>query len=253
MNPRAQRFSECCGWMRCLARLIAVASVVVLAMIIVARTTPAWSATTCSTPLAAPNTYVPNASDCGEELLEEDEERLEEELEVREDAEEERAITTERAARAATDAAEEATEEAQEQAGQEQAGQEGAAPHVPYTQAALKLRVSVLTRRGHPPLHPGETRILVTTSVPAQVKLVLQAHGGPVKLFRWRSTKGRKYALRVPWTCHTQAGRYTFTVTASRENDSQPSIGDMIVRRRAFTVGALTTCSKNQTPEERGR
>jgi hypothetical protein len=228
--------------MRCLARLIAVASVVVLAMIIVARTTPAWSATTCPTPLVAPNTYMPNTGYCGEELLEEDEERLEEELEVQEDAEEERAIATERAARAAADAAEETTEEAQEQA-----GQEGPAAHLPYRKSAFKLRVSVLTRRGHPPLHPGETRILVTTSVPAQVKLVLQAHRGPVRLFRWKSTQGRKYALRVPWTCHTQAGRYTFTVTADRENDRQPSIGDMIVRRRTFTIYTHTTCSKNQT------
>lgn len=245
MNLRAQRFSECRGWRRCLARLIAVASVVVLAMMIMARTTPAWSATTCPTTLAAPNTYLPNTSDCSEELLEEDEERVEEELEVREDEEEERAITTERAARAATDAAEEAAEEAQEQT-----GQEGAAPHVPYTKTALKLRISVLTRRGHPPLHLGETRILVTTSIPAQVKLVLQAHGGPVKLFRWKSAKGSTYALRVPWTCHTQAGRYTFTVTADRENDSQPSIGNTIVRRRTFAIDAHTTCSKNQT---RGR
>ena len=228
-------------------RLIGLAGVVVLAMIIMARTTPAWSTPPCQATPASPNTYLPSTSDCSEELLEEDEERVEEELEVREDAEEERAITIERAARAAADAAEEATEEAQEQA-----GQEAAAPQAPYTKAALKLRVSVLTRRGHPPLHLGETRILVTTSVPAQVKLVLLAHGGPVKLFGWKSTKGRKHTLRVPWTCHTQAGRYTFTVTADKENDSQPSIGDMIVRRRTFTIDAHTTCS-NQTPEERVR
>jgi hypothetical protein len=188
-----------------------------------------------------------NASGCSGEHLEEDEERVEEELEVREDEEEERAITAERAAKAATDAAEEATEEAQEQAGQEEA-----ASHVPYTQAALKLRTSVLTRRDHSPKHPAETRILVTTSVPAQVKLVLLSHGHPVKLFRWKSTQGRKYTLRVPWTCHTQAGKYTFTVTADRENGSKPSIGDMIVRHRTFTIDAHATCS-NQTPEERVR
>lgn len=246
MNPRAQRFSKCCGWTRCLARLIAIASVVVLAMTITARTTPAWSATTCPTTPAALNTSLPNTSDCSEERVEEDEERVEEELEVREDAEEERAIVTERAARAAADAAEEATEEAQERA-----GREGAASHTPYTKAALKLRISVLTRRGHPPLPAGETRILVTTSVPAQVKLVLQAHGRPVKLFRWKSSKGSTYDLLVPWTCHTQAGRYMFTVTADRENASQPSAGDMIIRRRTFTINAHAKCSK-QIPEERG-
>ena len=229
------------------SRSIAIASVVVLAVTIMARTTPAWPATTCPTTPTAPNTSLPNPSDCSEEHLEEDEERIEEELEVREDEEEERAITTERAARAAADAAEEATEEAQGQTGQEEA-----ASHVPYTQAALKLRISILTRRDHSPKHPGETRILVTTSVPAQVKLVLLAHGDPVRLVRWKSTQGRKYTLRVPWTCHTQAGRYTFTVTADRENDSKPNIGDMIIRHRTFTIGAHATCS-NQTPEERVR
>ena len=244
MNTRAQRFNECLRWAGSLVRLIAVAGVVVLAMTIMARTTPAWSATTCPTTPAAPNTSLPNTGDCSEERLEEDEERVEEELEVQEDEEEERAIITERAARAAADTAEEATEEAQEQA-----GQEGAAPHALYTKAALKLRISVLTRRGHPPLPAGETRILVTTSVPAQVKFVLQAHGRPVKLFRWKSTKGSTYALLVPWTCHTQAGRYTFTVTADRENDGQPSIGDMIVRRRTFTIDTHTICSKTRAPE----
>jgi hypothetical protein len=228
------------------SRLIAV-SVVALAMMIMARATPAWSATTCPTTPGAQNTYMTNASGCSGERIEEDEERIEEELEVREDEEEERAITAERAAKAATDAAEEATEEAQEQAGQEEA-----ASHVPSTHAALKLRVSVLTRREHSPKHLGETRISVTTSVPAQVKLVLLAHGDPVRLFRWKSTQGRKYTLSVPWTCHTQAGKYTFTVTADRENDGKPSMGDTIVRHRTFTIDAHATCS-NQTPEERAR
>jgi hypothetical protein len=223
-------------------RLIAVASVVVLALIVMARTTPAWSATTCPATLVAPSTHLPSAGDCGEEHLEEDEERIEEELEVREDEEEERAIAAERAARAATDAEEEAAEEAQEHT-----GREAATLHVPNTKPSLGLRVKVLTRHGHSLISPGETRISVTTSVPAQVKLLLQAPGGPAKLFRGETTEGRKYVLRVPWTCHTRTRRYTFTVTAYREGDSQ--IGAGTVRRRAFTTDAHVMSGGRRCPE----
>jgi hypothetical protein len=220
-----------------------------------ARTTPAWSAATCPTKLAAPNTYSLSTSVCGEERLEEDEERLEEdeerleeELEVREDEEEERAIATERAARAATDAAEEATEEAQEQA-----GQQVTTSHSPDAKATLKLRVSVLRRRGHSLLRPGETRISVATSIPAQVRIVLQAHGGPVKLFKEESTEGRKYVLRVPWACHTQTQRYTLTITAYGKDASQIGARDVTRRRKTFTIDTPTICSKNQTPEKAGQ
>jgi hypothetical protein len=221
--------------------LTAVAGVVVLAMLIVARTTLAWSATTCPTKLMSPNTSPLSTSNCGEEHLEEDEERVEEELEEREDEEEERAIAAERAARTATDATEEAAEEAQEQTGPEKTTSVPAS-----AQATLKLRVRVLTLRDHSPLHPDETRISVATSVPSHIRVALQAHGGPVKLFRGESIKGRKYVLPVPWTCHTRARRYTFTVTAHRESGSQISGDDVTMRRRAFTIDTHTICSKNR-------
>ena len=184
----------------------------------------------------ASNIYLPSTNDCGEE-------RLEEELGAREDEEEERALAAERAARATADATEEATEEAQEQAAAERI-----TSPLPYAKTALKLRVRVLTRHGRSLLHPGETRISVATSVPAQVKLALRAHGGPVKLFMGESAKERKYVLRVPWTCRTRTRGYTFAVTVYREGDNQIGPGDTIVRRRAFTIDTHTMCGKNQTP-----
>lgn len=227
--------------------LIAVAGVVVLATMIMARTTPAWSATICPTKLISPNTSPPSTSNCGEERLEEDEELVEEELEEREDEEEERAIAAERAARAVTDATEEAAEEAQEQTGPEKTTSLPAS-----AKAILKLRVRVLTLRDHSLLHPDETRISVATSVPAHIRVALQARGGPVKLFRGDSIQGRKYVLPVPWTCHTRARRYTFTVTAHMENDSQVGDDDATMRRRAFTIDTHAICSKNRSPRDSG-
>jgi hypothetical protein len=220
--------------------LMAVAGVVVLAMMIMARTTPAWSATTCFTKLMSPNTFPSSTGNCGEERLEEDEERVEEELEEREDEEEERAIAAERAARVATDATEEAAEEAQERTGSEKTTSLPAS-----AKAILKLRVRVLTLRDHSLLHPDETRISVATSVPSHIRVALQAHGGPVKLFRGESIKGRKYVLPVPWTCHTPARRYTFTVTAHMGNDSQIGDDDVTTRRRAFTIDTHAICSNH--------
>jgi hypothetical protein len=222
-----------------LRRSTAVASVVVaLGMVPVARATPAWSTTTCSAKLVAPSAYLPSTSNCGEERVEEEEEHFEEELEVREDEEEEREISAERAAGAATDAAEEATEEAQEQAGQERT-----TSNPRYPKATLKLRVRVLTRRGHSLPYPDET-ISVATGIPAQVKVVLRDRDGPVKLFGGESTKGRKYVLHVPWGCHTRSRGHTFTVTAYRESENQVGAGDVSVRRGSFTIDT-PICSKS--------
>lgn len=224
-------------------RLIAVASLVVLAMIIMASTTPAWSATICPITPATSNVHPPSTIECSQELLEEGEERAEEELEVREDEEEERAIVTERAAKAIADAAEEAAEEAQEQA-----RPEVNTTHPPHAKFAFTLRVRSFTRRGHSFQHPAETQISVATSVPLQVKLVLQTHGEPAKLFGGESAKGHKYILRVPWTCRTQARKYAFTVTAYREGNDQIGTGDTTTRRGAFTIDNRNVCSKNHTP-----
>ncbi len=224
------------------------ASGVVLGMILMLRTTPAWSATTCPATLVAPSVSSPSTSDCGEQHLEEDEERLEEELEDREDEEEERAIAAERTAREATDVAEEATEGAQERSELEKT-----TSHLTYAKVTLKLRVRVLVRHGHSVIDPGETLISVTASIPAQVRIDLRDRGRPVKFFRGESAKGSKYVLHVPWTCRMRARRYTFTVTAYGEGESQTTAGDVIVRHRAFTVNPRTTCAAITHQDEEGR
>ena len=221
--------------------------VVVLGMVAMASTTPAWSASTCPTKPATPTAYPPNAGACGTERLEEDEERVEEELEAREDEEEERAIAAERVAREASDAAEEVAEEAAE-AAQEQAERGKTPASSSPAEPTLKLQVRILRRRGHSLVRPGETRISVTTSIPAQVRVALQAHGGPVKLFRGESAGERKYVLRVPWTCHSQARRYTFTVTAHSEGVDRIGPGETTVRHRAFAIPTNTACGKDRAP-----
>jgi hypothetical protein len=216
--------------------LIAVSYVVVLGVAIMPRTTPAWSATTCPVPPPA-SANLPRASDCDEGYLEEDEERLEEELEVREDEEEERAIAAERVAGEATDTAEEATKEAQEQTGQEET-----ASHSAPAKATLKLQIRVMARRGHSPRSPGETRLSVATSIPAQVGIALRTYGRQARFFTGEATQGRKYVLRIPWACHTRASSYIFTVTVYRETDGQVDAGQAIVRRGAFTVDPRILC-----------
>jgi multidrug efflux pump subunit AcrA (membrane-fusion protein) len=244
-DPRVWCFGDCRG-LKMPRRLLAMTGVIVLGMVAMARTTPAWSASTCPTKPATPTTDPPNASVCGTERLEEEEERVEEELEAQEDEEEERAIAAERAARAASDATEEAAEEAAE-AAQEQAAREKTQSSASAAEPTLKLQVRISRRRGHSRIRPGETRISVTTSIPAQVRVALQAHGGPVKLFRGESAGERKYVLRVPWTCRSQARRYTFTVTAHGEGVDRTGPGEVTVRHRTFAIPTDTACGKDQT------
>lgn len=219
-------------------RLTTVACVIVLGMVFVPRTTPAWSASTCPTVPTAPNTHTSSTADCNEERIEDEEERIEEELlEVSEDEEEERAIAVERASREASDVAEEAAEEAQERAELEKH-----ASHLAQAKTALKLRVSVSARAGHSNKRPGETRISIATSIPAQVKIALRAHDGLAKLLTRQSAIGHKLILRVPWICHTQAQRYSFTVTARSENHGLTTAGSAIARHGKFTIDTQAIC-----------
>jgi hypothetical protein len=169
---------------------------------------------------------------------------VEAELERQEDEEEEAAIAIERAAASTREAAEEASEEAGESAhGGTRVGGSGSHSSGPHGRAKLTLNVRVLTIRRHLRAHPAETRIAVSSSVPARVRVRVREGRGVATLSAGESTGARRYFVRVLWGCLAHARRYTFTVTAYALGGRRVDAGGIVVDRGSFIVDSRDVCA----------
>jgi hypothetical protein len=90
--------------------------------------------------------------------------------------------------------------------------------------------------------HPAETRIAVSSSVPARVRVRVRGRGLNRAIYLGDSSDASVYDVRVLWGCVARARMYRYTATAYPLG-SRAAAGDpIVVRRGAFTVDTPRVC-----------
>jgi hypothetical protein len=89
--------------------------------------------------------------------------------------------------------------------------------------------------------HPAETRIAVSSSVPARVRIRVRGRGLNRAIYLGDSSEASAYDARVLWGCLARARTYRYTVTAYPLG-ARAAGGAIVVSRGAFTVDTPRVC-----------
>jgi hypothetical protein len=93
--------------------------------------------------------------------------------------------------------------------------------------------------------HPAETRIAVSSSILARVRVRVRGRGLNRAIYLGDSSDASAYDVRVLWGCLARARTYKYTVTAYPLG-TRAAADAIVVSRGAFTVDTPRVCRSLQ-------